>query len=324
MDVEHYADDDLNEIEVAELLTKAQADEETPSGRDGQDDDLDNEIELESDDEEVEGSEQDDSDDAGDPDPETEKKIADDEADVEFVVDGKTSTIKVKDLRRLAGQEQALTKKSQALAEVRRATEASGLVASKTLEALHAKAVKALDAYKDVDLFSASRELSPEDFKSLRAEMEAAQADVRFLEETGTKMLEQVQANRQAQLREQAKLTVAEITNPTSRHHIPGWNDALYSEILTYSVQNGLEREVARELVDPAAITLIHKAMLYDKAKAKAKGKVKAKIDKTPTRSLTKGENSPSPNRTADKLRKLAAETGDIDDIVALMQARDS
>ncbi len=275
------------------------------------------ETEDEASEEDEEGSE-DDPEDAEDDSGEGEKKAAkaaDDEAEVTVTVDGKEHRVSVKDLKRLYGQEAALTQKSQAIASQRRLIESQGLYLAKVLDdrfkAAQAKAAK----YKDVDLFRASRELEPEEFDALRAAKEAAESEVAALEREGAEFVQRATQTRAQLLREQAKESLKVITQK-----IPDWNDTLYSEVRSYAVSQGMDADVVNEIIDPGAIILIHKAMQFDKAQAK-KETVTKKVVKAPKKVLSK---SSDPDREGSKLksiRRTAQMSGDIDDVAELFLA---
>lgn len=242
---------------------------------------------------------------------------ADDEAEVEVSVNGVNTKFKVKDLKRLAGQEAALTQRSQAIAGRVREVELRGQASAMVLQKQLDKAKARFKQYENVDLFKASRELEPEEFDALRKDMEAAKADVDFIETEAAQFIKDINASRQAELKEQAKASL-----PVIIKAIPEWNAQLYHDVRTYAVSQGMDRDVVNELVDPSAIILIHKAFQYDKAKAAVKTKVKEQLAKAPKKNVT--PTNSTQKSSAGKAKQLLAKaklSGDIDDIAAALAA---
>ena len=243
-------------------------------------------------------------------------KVADDDAEVTVEVDGKELKFAVKELKRLAGQEASLTQKSQAIAAQRKALDQHGLYLSKILQDRFESAKAKAEKYKDVDLFRASRELDPDEFDALRAAKESAESELKAIEREGQEFVQRATQLRSQLLREQAKESLKEITKA-----IPEWNDKLYGEIRTYAISQGMDADLVNEVVDPGAIVMMHKAMLFDQAQSK-KETVTKKVIKAPKRALSK---SAAPDRGEARIKTLktqAARTGDIDDVTALFLAQ--
>lgn len=302
-------DDDLSEDDE-DNQPDPDADDED-AGADEDDNDLDDEDDSDEDPDEDDDGDEDDGDEDDDrPDP-----ISDD-AEVVVPVDGKEHRVSVKDLKRLYGQEAALTQKAQALADQRRTVEAQGLFLAQQLQTRYAKAKEQAEKYKDVDLYRASRELDPEDFDALRAAKENADSELVALEREGREFLQRSQHARMQMLREQAQVSVKEIAKA-----IPEWNDGLYKEIRTYAIEQGMDAQLVNEVVDPAAIIMMHKAMKFDQVQS-AKTKVTKKVTKAPKKVVSKG-NKPT-DSTTSKLkakRQEAMLSGDLDDVAEAFMA---
>jgi ribosomal protein L25 (general stress protein Ctc) len=293
-------DDDLSDDDEDEPTTEA--DEEEAEAEEEDEDAEEGEEESEDDPDDSE----DDDEDEGKP----AAKTAEDDAEVAITVDGKEHRVSVKDLKRLYGQEASLTQKSQALAAQRRIVEAQGMFAAQVLQDRYTKAKAEAEKYKDVDLFRASRELDPDEFDALRSAKENAESELAALEREGREFLTKTQQVRSQMLREQAQQAIKEITKA-----IPDWNDDLYTKIRTYAVSQGMEAELVNEIVDPAAILMMHKAMKFDEVQS-AKGKVTKKVSKAPKKAVSKGDKAT--DNTTSKLKakhRTAAESGDIDDV---------
>lgn len=250
------------------------------------------------------------------------KRLAEDDDEVEFTLDGKAQRVSVKDLRRLAGQEKAITQRSQALAETRKTVEAQGQAAALILQRQYEKAVERAKPYRDIDLFTASRDLEPSEFSALRKEKEEAEAEVAFLASEATTFLKASRETGEKLLRAQADETLKQINDPESKFHIPNWNDALYNTIRSHAIGQGFDRDTVNKIVDPAALKVLHKAMLYDEQKARSET-VKKKLIKAPARTTKKssGANVTGVSKVALKARQVAASSGTIDDVAAAFEA---
>lgn len=311
---------DLHSAEEA-FLKRWSTDEATPSGPNEEEDTTPEDPENSEGGEDEEETETNDEGTEEDPDgtdtdeQEAAPVVAADDAVVEFVVDGQTQRVSVKELKRLAGQEASLTRKSQEIAEYRKNLEAETQRNALVLNKLHQQAVERLKPYQDIDLFTASRELSPEDFKALRAEIQQATNDVRFFEQEMNHLVEA----HQAQQAEAKKKEVPEAIKMI-RERIPEWSDSLYNDIRSFAVAEGMAPEVVNEIIDPSAISLIHKAMLYDRAQKSVKGKVQ-KVAQAPKKVLKKDGISTTTSKPKAALDRLAA-SGEIDDAAAVLLAR--
>lgn len=317
MDEENTPDLDLDAIE--DMFMKAQPDyvedEEDkvvkkpvvdPESEDASEDD-----DAEDDDTEENSDDSDDSDEnqASDELPKVSK--ADDEADVTVTVDGKDLTVKVKDLKRLYGQEASLTQKSQSVATASRAVETQALFIQKLLETRTAAAQAKVAKYSDVDLFKANRELSPEEFDAIRSAQKDAQDELSVLTAENETFMRNAQAHRREILRDRARNSLTEISKS-----IPDWNDELYTKIRVYAVSQGLDRDDVNEIVDPGAIIMMHKAMKFDAASKKIETVTK-KVVKAPTKVVKKSEDRGDYSASKTKqVNRQAANSGDIDDIV--------
>ncbi len=313
MDEENTPELDLDAIE--DLFMKAQPDyvedEEDKPKKPVVDPEADDDAdEPEVDNEEVDDT---DSDDSDEEEAKEEIKVskADDESDVTISVDGKELTVKVKDLKRLYGQEAALTQRSQSMATASRAVETQALFVQKMLETRTAAAQAKVAKYADVDLFKASRDLSPDEFDAIRSAQKDAQDELKILTDENETFMKNAQAHRREILRDRAKNSLTEISKS-----IPEWNDALYTQIRVYAVSQGLNRDDVNEIVDPGAIIMMHKAMKFDAASKKIETVTK-KVIKSPAKVVKKSEDRGDYNASKTKqVNRQAAISGDIDDIV--------
>jgi hypothetical protein len=320
---------------VEAMLKASESDEGTPSDEldedQGDQSDADEAQDEGTEDEAPEGDtdESEESDEDADDEETVAKKVAGDDDEVEITVDGKQERASVKDLKRLFGQEKALTQKSQALAEQKTTIERQGLLAMQTLQRQIDKAQARFKPYAEIDFNLAATKLDEAEYKALKEEAKAAYDDVKFFETEATELLKTYDEGRKAVLKTQAQEAIRAINDPSSRFHIEGWNDALYNDIRTYGVQQGLDRKAVNEMVDPASLKILQRLKAYDDAAAAAaktkeavKTKVAAKVAKAPKKALGKSTtHTTSESKTLTKLRQAAATTGSLDDVVALMVA---
>lgn len=247
------------------------------------------------------------------------KPVLDDEAVVKVKVDGQELDVSVKDLKRLYGQEAALTRKSQEVAQRRQEAEATAQRLNASLEKLYAKAVERFKPYSEIDWLVASKQLDAEQFSALRAEAQAAYEDFRFISEEADAFVKQQQQAHQEALRQAAAECVK-----TLKADIPNWSDELYGELREYAVSQGFDASVFNNIVDPAAIKLINKARLYDQTKAiKTTKKVippPKKVLKTTVAPTVKVSGTAA-QRAADAKARLQ-KTGSVDDAAELFLSR--
>ncbi len=270
-----YSDEEA----VAALLAGADEEEDDGEGRppetdEQRDDDPDEDNRDDDDDQEGDGG---DDDEGEDKEGEKAPPVADDEAEVEIPVGDEKHKVKVKDLKRLFGQEAALTQKSQKLAEQRKQVDEVGQAHSAALEALYNRAAEAYKPFKDIDWLAEQGRMEPEEFAALRQAAQSAYQNVNFFHQELTQL-----TTRQAQEAQRETLKRAQEALPVVKQRFKDelgveWTEAVYREVLEYAVGAGLDKDIAYNLTDPAALVLLHKAQAYDKAKAK----LKEKRDKT-------------------------------------------
>lgn len=249
------------------------------------------------------------------------KPAVGDDAIVEVKVGEEVQKVTIGSLKRLHGQEAALTRRSQEVAaartEVLAQAEHAKTVLTKAIERAEAK----YKPYAEMDFFKQSRELDAETFDQLRADARAAYEELAFLKEEAAAVDKTVSANAAAVSRERAQACVAEITKADSPHYIAGWNGKLYGELLEYASTQGFK--AAANIVDPAAIKLLHKAMLFDRGAKVASEKVK-KVAEQPRRPMRPGAagSSTASRRSAEDATLRLRRSGSADDAEAAFMAR--
>jgi hypothetical protein len=337
LDISDAADAILNRWEDAEKPSEDEEVEGTTEDVDETDveeveieeaEELEDDEEYEADpDEETEDEEEDDEDEEED-DTTEEVKVASDDTVVELKVNGETKQVSVKDLKRLAGQEASLTRKSQDLADQRKIAEEDFARTTASYNKLLDRAKERLKPYSDMDMMIAQTQMDNETFAQLRQDAKQAEEDVKFLEEESNALLNDMQAKRQSAVQAAAKDCIRVLEDT-----MPDWGNEMYNDIRTYAVKNGLPQNEVDQYTDPNVIMLINKARLYDETKAtaqskKAKAKVIKKTKKTkvlsskkspPTKTQIKKANA---EKARIKLRENPKYGGGMDDIADALMAR--
>lgn len=272
-------------------------------GRDDEDEDQDGE------DEDEDGEEGDDAP-AGEQKPTVE---VNDDTKLTVVVDGEEQEVTVGSLKRLAGQEAALTRKSQEADVVGRR---AAVVLQGSLETV----LEDLDPYKDVDWVLESRRMEPEEFEWHRENFTKLQGRYQKIVTQAQALEANATAQRQLQLQHQAAEAVRVLSDPKTG--IPGWSDQVYDDILAFAVEAGLPENEVAEITNPEVIKIINDARLYRQARKAAP----EKVNLTPKR-VKKGAGvekiAAVPERTQKALeKKLQTGRATDDDAVAALMGR--
>lgn len=311
------ANQDYDRSDAADaFLTRWEDPEEVSDHEEGANDSSDKPetAEESDDDEEILEVDDDESDtDPDDPSDDPDATFADDTAKVKLQIDGEEITASVKDLKRLYGQEAALTRKSQEVAAKRKEAEDTGAKHVTALQTLVKKAEERYQPYAGIDFLVASKQLDAEEFAALRSEATKAYEDYKFLTQELDGFTTSQIEKQQSEYQEKAKAAIEALSDPEKG--IKGWSQDVYNEIRTFATTNGLPQETMDGITDPAIIKMMWQAMRYDKAKKVATTKTKkATTAKKTLRSKAPSDNSSfSVGKAGKALDKLRA-TGDRED----------
>lgn len=320
--------DEAGGFDAAEAFLSNWTDEDAtePSEADGDEEHLEEDAQPADADEAEEGDEPTDDDDDGEDredsdEPKTKATVPDD-AEVEVVVNGETLSVSVANLKRLYGQEAALTRKSQEVAEMRKHTEELSAKYNHGLQSMLTKAEEALKPYANVDWALAAQKLEEEEYKELRADATRAFNGYKWIKNELDNGIQEANARNEERLRAQAIEATRILSDPNTG--IPGWGDKLYNDIRAYAVSNGFGPAEVDRYVDPNVFKILHKAMEFDKAKSTANVKKK---DMTPSKVVTKNSSTPAPkaaNNKTDiaKIDSRLKRTGSVSDAEAAFEAR--
>jgi hypothetical protein len=248
---------------------------------------------------------------------ETEKpkaKALEDDAVVKVKVDNEDREVKVADLKRLYGQEAALTRKGQEVAATRKQLEDQGARHVAAAEAMLDRAREKVKPFENVDWVQAVVKLAPEEYQALRQSAQDAWADVQFYQQGLDGYMNQVNQTRQQELINEAKQSIKELSDPETG--IKGFNKDVYNEMRSFAVSRGVPQAMVDQIVSAPALRIIHMAMLYEKGQKAAT----PKVVKTPTK-IMKAASTPEGRKVVKKGDKTAFErlkkTGHSDDAEA-------
>lgn len=283
------------------------SDHEADTEEDESDEETDEEVEDP--DEEVE----DEDDDEGD---EEEPQVAPDGAVVEVQVDGQTHKVSVNDLKRLYGQEAALTRKSQEVADLRRTAQEQEQKYVAAMQKLVENAEAQWKPYSEIDWLIAPQNMQPEDFKALREDAKAAYENYQFLTQNLDGYMQDRQQSHQKEMQAGYQEAVAKAHEVLSdpEKGIPHWSKTTYDGIREFAMAEGMPAEAVNSIIDPVALKVLWKASQFEAGKKVAtKKKAKASAKK-----VTKSKGSVGGTK-ATKAQSRLAQTGTFDDAYAAL-----
>lgn len=335
---------DADEVEAAESLLKLWTSEETPEeeGKEKQKpesvkEDQEQEESEESEetpDEEEEAEEADDSDGEEETEEESEEKDEEKteeeseeesedllEKEVEVKVKDEVKKFKIKDLTRLAGQEAAITKKSQEVSEVKKTVESHAAKQAMMIDAFMQRAQERWKPFAEIDMMVAANELAPESFAKLRKEANEAWDELQFVSQEAERFYEHQQAIHAESIKEKAAQAVEMLSDPEKG--IQGWSEETYDQIVDYAVAQGFQREAVSRIVDPVALKMIHKARMFDEMQ-KASKKLKPVNKTTPKKIVKPSQDAPKAmkSHSTEKAQQRFQKSGDEEDAVAALLAK--
>jgi hypothetical protein len=306
-----WSEEDPEEVSESPEEDEVETDDETVETEAEEDQETEEDNETDPEETDSESDDEDQEEDA----PEETKDTSDD-VKVKIKVGDKEHEVSVKDLKRLYGQEAALTTKSQAVAAERKQVEENGKKLAAQMQRVYEKAAARWEPYSKIDMLVASKQLDGDQFAALRAEAQAAYEDFQFISQEADTFVKDANAQRQTFLQTQAKEAVKVL-----KEKIPGWNQATYNSVREYAISQGLPEAMINELVDPVAIQLIHKAMNHDKAKAVVTKKKVVTPKKVLKTTKTTSGRDVQVNKAAAQMKRLKA-SGTTDDAAEAFLAR--
>lgn len=260
-------------------------------------------------------------------DEEKSKKFADDDDTYVKVKEGDVEhEVSVKDLKRLWGQEAALTRKSQEVAAERKAIDEKRAANIAAYDVLLKKVTERADKYRALPWAALMKDqnVPAEQLQALQAEAQEAVQEETFLKtELGNFMQAVAKEQAEAQ-RKAAQECVKALNNPESKSHIKGWNDAVYNDIRKFATDEiGISAETVNGITDAGAIKVLHMAMQFARGKTKV---VTKKVNKTPTKIVKSTAAAPAARgsaaqATAKSAVKKAVKSGSMEDAAHAFEA---
>jgi hypothetical protein len=300
-------DDDTDEDED-DLADAEEGSDEGDDTDEDEESDEDEDADEDADEEEADEGKEGDEEDGKEPDGTTPAEVADDTV-VKVQVDGKDVEFTVGNLKRLAGQEASLTRKSQ---EVDLVGGRAAVALQGALEAV----MEDLAPYKDLDWVLAGRQMDDDEFQWHREQYN--RFSKRYDELIGAAQgFESTMAERRTSADREAQ----EALPAAMKAIVPEWNDTLHADVKAYAASQGASAEAMNRVYDPVTLGLIHKAMLYDKGKAAVAEKVRtapAKVRKT------SGREAVAPAGKSERVtqKKIASGHMSEDDAAAALLGR--
>jgi len=246
--------------------------------------------------------------------------IDDDEENVytKVKVGEEEKEVSVSSLKKLYGQEAALTQRSMQLAETRKkleTAEASSLAAQNLLLQY---AQKRYAPYSQINFLELARDprVTKEQYEYVRGQAEQAYNEVQFLQNQTGELMKTVNERYATQMRDTATATIKELQDPASPNHIDGWSNDMYNELRSFAMSEGIPKDVVNAIVDAPIVRLLRYAQLYKAGKsANVKTEIKNKqvtrvVKTTRNAQITSKGIAGNQGKSMAKLRR----TGDVDD----------
>ena len=231
-----------------------------------------------------------------------------------FEVDGETLTAEELKLGYL--RQSDYTKKTQAVAEQRKAFESQAAEAEATINAVMSAAGADLSRFQAVNWEQAAID-NPDQYRQAKAAFEQAQSTYNLIKAQADQLQTQQQQQADAASKEAAKESLTVL-----KTNIPNWNNDLYYKIGEYAQGLGVSGEEFNDVSDHRVITALWKAMQFDQAK-RVTAKKKAKSSPTKTLSGSKADSTKAvQSESARKARERLRKSGSVDDAAAALLNR--
>jgi hypothetical protein len=273
--------------------------------------------------EDEESEEQEDTDEAKEDDADEDKSTIEIKDDHKFkiTVDGQEQEFTLGSLKRLAGQEASLTRKSQEAAELRKTVEADQAKNIAAYDVLLKRSTERANQYRELPWTQLMKDpnVPADQLAALQAEAQKALEDEAFLKNEIDGFMQKVSADQQKARQTSARDCLKALNDPESKQHIKGWNEALYNDLRTFATNDiGLPAEMVNNLTDAAAFKVLHMAMQFQRGASKV---VTQKVNKTPTKIVKNSASAPaarssSKTVTVKQAVAKAAKTGSQDDAI--------
>jgi hypothetical protein len=276
-------DDEANDDEPTEETPEGE-DESDEDGEDGKDD---------------EGQDEDDK--------PAKKFTEDDGVYTKVKVGEEEHEVSIKDLKRLYGQEAALTRKSQEVATERTAVETKRAENIAAYDVLLKRATERANKYRELPWVQLQKDpnVPADQLQALMTEAQGAVEEETFLKAELGNFMQKVQTEQATARRTAAQECLKQIKNPESPAHIKGWTDALYNDLRTFGTEMGIPETSVNEITDAGAIKILHMAMQFHRGQSKVV--VTKPVDKTPKKIVKNSASSPASRGTPAQVTAKSA-----------------
>ena len=289
--------------EEAEEDAQDDVDEDTVNeDEDDLEDDLDDEEDEDEDDPE-EDAEADDDDEDEDEDDEPKRKKKRKEVEVtddtlgEVKVNGEVEQVSIKDLRRLAGQEKALTRKSMAVSAAAEKAKAREEFAESRLQKAKEKAEARAEEYKKIDFeqLAASNQYTPEQIEQWRQQAADAKTEADFFNEELDSFYKGRKEAEQKDLIAKGTEALEQFNDPASIYYIEDFQER-YNDLAAHATKLGIPQEKLLTTPDPWFWKMVDESL--------RRGSAQKSLKKSVTKKTTKKVKKPSASKTVLKSRK--------------------
>lgn len=276
-------------------------DENSDQGKEAVEDTVDEikEDDLEDDtDEQGDDPEEDTADENEDTDEDVNEVEISDDTLIEVKVNGQVDQVPIKDLRRLAGQEKALTRKSMAVAAQAEKAKAQEQFAETRLNKAKEKAETRYKQYEQIDFvaLAQSGNYSSEDIERYREAAKEAKAELDYFNEELETFYKETQEARQKDLVEQGKQALEQFEDPASLFYIEDFRDR-YNDLASHAQSLGITPDKLNTTPDPWFWKLLDDSLRRGTAK-------KTLTTATNKEAKAKRIKKPSSSKTVLKSRK--------------------
>jgi hypothetical protein len=250
-------------------------------------------------------------------DQQVEKKYVDnDEAFVKIKVGDEELEVPVKDLKRLHGQEAALTRKSQEVADQRKAVEAQQTQYAAKLDRMVKAATAKADEFRKLNFFALAKDpnISAEQLNILETEARKAFEEETFLKGDLKEFVDAVQKDQQTKLADTARETVKVLSDEKSPLHIKGWNQTVYNDLRSFAKELGVPANIVDNLVDAPSLKILHMALMYKKGASKVSTQAVNKTAKKIVKTTRTSAPSSKPVAEQQKAMKVLKKAGRVQD----------
>lgn len=261
--------------------------------------------------------------------PTKEKKFADDsdETYVKVKVGDEEHEVPVKDLKRLWGQEAALTRNSQEVAAERKNVEAGHAKNIAAYDVMLKRTTERADAYRALPWTQMLKDpnVPADQLTALQAEAQKVYDEEAFIKNELDGFMQKVTEEQKVERVKAAQSCIKALMTPESPTYIKGWNNAVYNDLRSFGTEMGIDKDTVNTLTDPGAFKILHMARQFHRGASKV---VTKKVNKTPTKIVKNSASAPATRSTAKTVTTKSAvakakKTGSMEDAANAFLAMD-